>query len=58
MAVPKRRTSKAKKRSRRGGKGLSVPNIAFDRTTGQYRLSHRVAPDGTYKGRTVLTSEE
>ncbi|EFR31192.1 50S ribosomal protein L32 [Eremococcus coleocola] len=54
MAVPKRKTSKAKKRSRRGGKGLSVPNVSFDPTTGEYRMSHRVDANGNYNGRQVI----
>lgn len=57
MAVPKRRTSKAKKRSRRNHKGLSVPNISFDKTTGEWKMSHRIASDGTYNGKTVLTKD-
>ncbi|MBD3948699.1 50S ribosomal protein L32 [Tuanshanicoccus lijuaniae] len=57
MAVPKRKTSKAKKRSRRTHKGLSVPNISFDRTTGQWKVPHRIAEDGTYNGKNVMSDE-
>lgn len=54
MAVPARKTSKQKKRSRRGHIKLSVPAMHYDATTGEYRLSHRVSPNGYYKGRQVV----
>ncbi|KRL67809.1 50S ribosomal protein L32 [Companilactobacillus versmoldensis] len=54
MAVPARKTSKQKKRSRRGHIKLSVPNMQFDVTTGEYRLSHHVSPSGMYKGNKVI----
>ncbi|MBH9989161.1 MULTISPECIES: 50S ribosomal protein L32 [unclassified Lactobacillus] len=55
MAVPKRHTSKQKKRSRRGHIKLTVPAMHYDATTGEYRLSHRVSPKGYYKGRQVVS---
>lgn len=54
MAVPKRHTSKQRKRSRRAHLKLSVPAMHYDATTGEYRLSHRVSPKGYYKGRQVV----
>lgn len=51
MAVPARRTSKAKKNKRRTHKGLTTPGLSRDSETGEYRMSHRISPDGTYKGR-------
>jgi len=54
MAVPKRHTSKQRKRSRRGHIKLTVPAMHYDATTGEYRLSHRVSPKGYYKGRQVV----
>ncbi|MGY3778861.1 50S ribosomal protein L32 [Isobaculum melis] len=54
MAVPARRTSKAKKRMRRTHKGLTVPGMTLDRETGEYRMSHRVAPNGTYNNKQVI----
>ena len=55
MAVPKRHTSKQKKRSRRGHIKLTLPAMHYDATTGEYRLSHRVSPKGYYKGRQVVS---
>lgn len=57
MAVPKRRTSKQKKRQRRGHIKLQTPDLQFDATNGEYRLSHHVSPKGFYKGRQVLAKE-
>ncbi|MDF7638859.1 50S ribosomal protein L32 [Lactobacillus sp. ESL0791] len=54
MAVPKRHTSKQRKRSRRAHIKLTVPAMHYDATTGEYRLSHRVSPKGYYKGRQVV----
>ena len=54
MAVTARKTSKQKKRSRRGHIKLTVPAMHYDATTGEYRLSHRVSPNGYYKGRQVV----
>ncbi len=54
MAVPARKTSKQKKRSRRGHIKLTVPAMHYDATTGEYRLSHRVSPNGYYKGHQVV----
>nr|WP_310652744.1 50S ribosomal protein L32 [Lactobacillus jensenii] len=50
MAVPARKTSKQKKRSRRAHIKLTVPAMHYDATTGEYRLSHRVSPNAYYKG--------
>jgi large subunit ribosomal protein L32 len=54
MAVPARKTSKQRKRTRRGHIKLSVPAMHYDAATGEYRLSHRVSPKGYYKGRQVV----
>lgn len=57
MAVPARRTSKSKKRMRRGHIKLSVPNVHFDATSGEYRVSHHVSPKGYYKGQQVVDNK-
>ncbi|BDR56554.1 50S ribosomal protein L32 [Xylocopilactobacillus apis] len=54
MATPARRTSKTKKRIRRGNKKLTAPSIHFDELTGEYTLSHHVSPSGIYKGKPVI----
>lgn len=55
MAVPKKKTSKMRKRMRFATWKVKVPNVSIDKTTGTYVLSHRVNPSsGTYKGKVVL----
>lgn len=50
MAVPARRTSKAKKNKRRTHYKVTAPSVNFDETTGDYSRSHRVS---CYKGRKI-----
>ncbi len=54
MAVPKRRRSSARKNKGRTHKKLKTPNLSFDPNTGEYRVGHRISPDGYYNGRKVL----
>jgi large subunit ribosomal protein L32 len=42
---------------RRGHIKLSVPNLHFDATTGEYRVSHHVSPNGYYKGKQVVDTK-
>ena len=54
MAVPKRRTSKARKNNRRAHTKLSQPTLTFDISSGEYRRSHHVSRNGYYKGKKVI----
>jgi large subunit ribosomal protein L32 len=58
MAVPARRTSKQKKRQRRGHIKLQTPNLQFDATNGEYRLSHHVSPKGFLQGRVKCSNKK
>lgn len=61
MAVPKRRHSKARTRTRRSTWKAKAPNISRCPQCHEPKLSHRVCPNcGTYRGRTVVAvgSEE
>lgn len=59
MAVPKKKTSKMKTRSRRSQWKIEAPNVYQDKKTGVYLLPHRVcASTGLYKGKKVLSAEE
>lgn len=58
MAVPKKRTSKAKKGMRRSHDHVAKPNVIFC-TCGEPTLPHRVCNScGTYKGRQMLTKAD
>lgn len=57
MAVPARKTSKAKKKLRRAHLKIAKPEISFDKEIGDYRRSHHVSLKGYYKGHKVTDKE-
>lgn len=55
MAVPKRRTSKARKNKRRTHFKLEVPGMSACTECGELRKSHHVCPScGKYDGKEVV----
>ncbi|MHC4601288.1 MAG: 50S ribosomal protein L32 [Planctomycetota bacterium] len=59
MAVPKRKTSKTKKRQRSAHKAIRVPNLASCSRCNQPVLPHRVCGNcGYYGRRKVIEVEE
>ena len=51
MAVPKRKTSKARRNKRRSHHKISGANVIEDKKTGEYRLSHHIdLKSGLYNG--------
>ena len=59
MAVPKRRTSKAKRDKRRSHDALATPTVSTCPRCNAPKLPHRVCPScGAYKGRTVVETDE
>ena len=54
MAVPKKKTSKSRRDIRRSHLALKPASLAIDSVTGEYKLPHHVAKDGTYKGKQVI----
>ncbi len=59
MAVPKRKTSKARKNTRRSAVWkLQAPALTKCPECGEYKLAHRVCPNcGMYNGREVIKQE-
>jgi len=56
MAVPKRKTSKSKKRLRRSSHNHPMPSIATCTSCGEPSQPHRVCPScGQYAGRQVVS---
>ncbi len=53
MALPKRRTPKAKRGSRRSHDRLSVPNLVRDRATGGWKVSHTAGGARDRKGHPI-----
>jgi large subunit ribosomal protein L32 len=59
MAVPKSRTSKAKKNKRRGHDALQAPARSNCPQCGAPKLPHRVCGScGWYRDRTVIDTDE
>ncbi len=57
MAVPKRRTSKARKRQRRAHQSLTAPAHSTCPNCQAPTIPHRIcASCGTYKGEVILAS--
>ena len=59
MAVPKRKTSKARRDKRRSSTWkLDAPNMSKCPKCGEMVLSHRVCPNcGSYKGEEIVAKE-
>lgn len=59
MAVPKRKTSKARRDKRRSNVWkLDAPALAKCPNCGEYKLAHRACPNcGMYNGRQVIATE-
>ncbi len=59
MAVPKRKTSKARKRKRRSHHGLEVKSLTLCPKCGSPMMPHRACPEcGYYKGRQVIQGNQ
>jgi large subunit ribosomal protein L32 len=58
MAVPKKKTSRARRDQRRAHRVLGKPNLAACPNCGEPHMPHRVCPEcGYYKGRSVVAVE-
>ncbi len=58
MATPKRKTSKARRDSRRATHKLEVPGMVKCTQCGEYTMPHRVCGScGYYKGKEVIKKE-
>lgn len=58
MAVPQHRTSKTRKRMRRGHIKLTMPGMVECPQCHEMKLAHRVCKNcGFYKGRQVVNAE-
>ena len=55
MAVPKRKTSNSKKKMRRSHHKIISVNVAEDKKSGEYKLSHHIdLKTGYYNGKKIL----
>ena len=59
MAVPKKKTSRARRNQRRAHHAITSPDLVACSNCGQPHVPHRVCPAcGFYKGRTVVAVED
>ena len=59
MPVPKRKTSKSKRDSRRAHAKVSAPSVSVCPQCGEAKLPHHVCKScGSYNGRTVIEIKE
>jgi len=59
MAVPKKKTSKARRDTRRAHDALVAPGVSVCPQCKEPKQSHRVCPScGTYKGREIISTEK
>jgi len=55
MAVPKRKTSKARRDKRRSHHKIKSVNIIEDKKSGEFRLSHHIdLKTGLYNGKQII----
>ena len=58
MAVPKRKTSKARRDKRKANWKLTVPSLATCPKCGEFVMPHRACKScGTYKSKVVIETE-
>lgn len=55
MAVPKKKTSKSRSRTRKAHDALKVTGCVFSKTTGSVHRPHCIDSEGYYNGRLVIT---
>lgn len=58
MAVQQNRKSRSKRGMRRAHDALRLPATTTDPKTGETRLRHHASPDGHYRGRQIVESQE
>lgn len=58
MAVQQNRKTRSKRGMRRAHDSLTGATLSTDPTSGEKHLRHHVSPDGYYKGRQVVATEE
>lgn len=57
MAVQQNRKTSSKRGMRRSHDALSSHALSIEPTTGETHLRHHVSPDGYYRGRKVINTD-
>ena len=58
MAVQQNRKTRSKRGMRRAHDGLKNPNLSTDPTSGETHRRHHITPDGFYRGRQVIVTQD
>ena len=58
MAVQKSKVTRATRGQRRSHDSLTSKTLSQDPTTGETHLRHHMTPDGYFKGRQIVASDE
>ena len=58
MAVQKSKVTRSRRGQRRSHDSLTSKTLAQDPTTGETHLRHHMTPDGYFKGRQIVVTEE
>ncbi len=58
MAVQQNRKTSSKRDMRRAHDGLKESALSTEPTTGEVHRRHHISPDGYYRGRKILQTEE
>jgi len=58
MAVQKSKKSRSKRGMRRSHDSIKPPTFSIDATSGETHLRHHITPDGFYRGKRVVESND
>ncbi len=58
MAVQQRRKTRSRRGMRRSHDALKGPALSIDSSTGEIHLRHHISPDGFYRGKQIIVSQE
>lgn len=58
MAVQQRRKTRSRRDMRRSHDALKTQALSVDPVSGEVHLRHHMTPDGFYRGRQIIKSEE
>ncbi|KTD49359.1 50S ribosomal protein L32 [Legionella taurinensis] len=57
MAVQQNKKSRSRRDMRRSHDALTAPTLSVDSTSGEKHLRHHITPDGYYRGKKVLDTD-
>jgi large subunit ribosomal protein L32 len=57
MAVQQNKKSRSRRDMRRSHDALTMPTLSVDQTTGETHLRHHMTPDGYYRGKKIIDTD-